>query len=55
MLNIAMELGIAEANEMAVEQEIGVAFISRLDAARGLELGYISEVKVERMELERDI
>jgi DNA-binding transcriptional LysR family regulator len=55
MLNVAMELGNAEAIEMAVEQEIGVAFISRLAAARGLELGYISEVKVEGLELIRDI
>ena len=55
MLNISMELGNAEAIEMAVEQGIGVAFISRLSAARGLELGYISEVLVEGMKLSRDI
>jgi len=55
MLNVAMELGNAEAIEMAVEQGIGVAFISRLAAARGLELGYIAQVEVEGMELTRDI
>ena len=55
MLNVAMDLGNAEAIEMAVEQGIGIAFISRLAAARGLELGYIAEVKVEGMKLTRDI
>jgi len=55
MLNVAMELGNAEAIEMAVEQGIGVAFLSRLAAARGLQLGYITEVKVDGMDLTRDI
>jgi DNA-binding transcriptional LysR family regulator len=55
MLNVAMELGNAEAIEMAVEQGIGIAFISRLAAARGLELGYIADVDVEGMKLTRDI
>jgi len=55
MLNVAMELGNAEAIEMAVEQGIGVAFLSRLAAARGLELGYISTVSVEGMDLSRNI
>lgn len=55
MLNVAMELGNAEAIEMAVEQGIGIAFISRLAAARGLELGYISRVAVEGMSLVRDV
>ena len=55
MLNVAMGLGNAEAIEMAVEERIGVAFISRLAAARGLELGRIVEVKVEGMKLYRKI
>lgn len=55
MLNVAMELGNAEALEMAVEEGIGVAFISRLAAARGLELGRAIEVKVEGMNLQRKI
>jgi DNA-binding transcriptional LysR family regulator len=55
MLNVAMDLGNAEAIEMAVEQGIGIAFVSRLAAARGLELGYVAEVKVEGMKLTRDI
>lgn len=55
MLNVVMELGNAEAIEMAVEEGIGIAFISRLAAARGLELGNVAEVKVEGMDLERTI
>ena len=55
MLKVIMELGNAEAIEMAVEQGIGIAFISRLAAQRGLELGYISEIKVNGMDLKRDI
>lgn len=55
MLKVVMTLGNAEAIEMAVEEELGVAFISRLAAARGLALGRIAEVKVERMPLSREI
>ncbi len=55
MLNVAMGLGNAEAIEMAVEEGIGVAFISRLAAARGLELGRIVEVEVDGMQLYRKI
>ena len=55
MLNVAMMLGNAEAIEMAVEEGIGIAFISRLAAARGLELGRIVEVEVEGMPLRRRI
>lgn len=55
MLNIAMVLGNAEAIEMAVEEELGVAFVSRLAASRGLALGRVVEVKVDGMELTRNI
>jgi len=55
MLNVAMGLGNAEAIGMAVEEGIGVAFISRLAAAHGLELGRIVEVEVEGMKLCRKI
>ncbi len=55
MLNVVMTLGNAEAIEMAVEEGIGVAFISRLAAARGLELGRIVEVEVQGMSLNRCI
>lgn len=55
MLNIAMVLGNAEAIEMAVEEGLGVAFVSRLAAARGIALGRIVEVVVEGMELTRNL
>jgi LysR family transcriptional regulator, transcriptional activator of the cysJI operon len=55
MLNVAMVLGNAEAIEVAVEEELGISFISRLAAARGIELGRIVEVSVEGMELSRNI
>lgn len=55
MLNVTMGLGNAEAIEMAVEEGIGVAFVSRLAAARGIELGRIVEVEVEGMKLNRKI
>lgn len=55
MLNISMVLGNAEAIEMAVEEGLGIAFISRLAAARGLALGRIVEIKVEGMDLARKL
>ncbi len=55
MLKVAMGLGNAEAIAIAVEEGIGVAFISRLAASRGLELGRIVEVDVEGMSLFRKI
>ncbi len=55
MLNVAMSLGNAEAIEMAVEEGIGIAFVSRLAAWRGLELGKVAEVKVEGMPLSRKL
>lgn len=55
ILNVAMVLGNAEAIEIAVEEGIGVAFISRLAATRGLELGRIVEVQVDGMSLQRCI
>ena len=55
MLNVAMVLGNAEAIEVAVEEELGIAFISRLAAERGIALGRVVEVAVEGMELSRNI
>lgn len=55
MLNVAMVLGNAEAIAIAVEEGIGIAFISRLAAARGVELGRIVEVEVDEMKLYRKI
>ncbi len=55
MLNVAMVLGNAEAIGMAVEEGLGVAFVSRLAAARGIALGRIVEVAVVGMELMRNL
>ncbi len=55
MLNVSMVLGNAEAIEMAVEEGLGIAFVSRLAATRGLELGRVVEVKVEGMKLTRNL
>jgi DNA-binding transcriptional LysR family regulator len=55
MLNVAMVLGNAEAIEIAVEEGLGIAFISRLAATRGLALGRIVEVEVEGISLTRNI
>lgn len=55
MLNVAMGIGNAEAIEIGVEEGIGVAFISRLAAARSLEIGRVVEVAVEGMNLFRNI
>ncbi len=55
MLNPIMEIGNAEAIAMAVEEGIGIAFVSELAAARGLELGRIKQVEVEGLDLRRMI
>ncbi|MGZ9165931.1 MAG: LysR substrate-binding domain-containing protein [Anaerolineales bacterium] len=54
-MNIAMVLGNAEAIAVAVEEELGIAFVARLAAGRGMALGRIVEVSVEGMELGRNI
>jgi hypothetical protein len=53
MLNGAMLPGNAEAIKMAVEEKLGVAFISRLAARPGIARGRIVEVTVEGMPLTR--
>ena len=50
-LNIVMVLGNAETLVMAVEEGLGVAFVSRLSAARSLELGRVVEIKVNGLDL----
>jgi DNA-binding transcriptional LysR family regulator len=55
MLNVAMVLGNAEAIVMAVGEEIGVAFVSRLAAERDLQMGRVVEVHVEGVSLQRDL
>jgi len=55
MLNITMELGNAEAIEMAVEHGMGIAFISEIVAARGLALGRIKRVELDGLDLHRTV
>ncbi len=54
-LNIVMEIGNSEAISMAVEEGIGVAFVSRAVARRGIELGKIKEVCVAGLALRREV
>jgi DNA-binding transcriptional LysR family regulator len=46
-LNVIMQLGDAEAVQMAVEKGIGITFISEMMAARSLALGRVKQVKVD--------
>ena len=55
MLNIAMELGNAEAIAMAVENGVGIAFVSEMVAARGLAMGRVKRVKLEGLDLHRTV
>lgn len=54
-LNVVMEIGNSEAISMAVEEGIGVAFVSRTVARRGIELGKIKEVPVAGLALEHEV
>lgn len=55
MFNVVMEVGNAEAIAMAVEEGIGLAFVSELVAARGLALGQIRQIEVVGLDLRRTI
>jgi DNA-binding transcriptional LysR family regulator len=55
MLNVTMELGNAEAIEMAVEQGVGIAFVSEMVAARGLAMGRIKKVELDGLDLHRTV
>ncbi|MBI5565069.1 MAG: LysR family transcriptional regulator [Chloroflexi bacterium] len=55
MLNPIMEIGNAEAIEMAVEENLGIAFVAELAAARGLALGRVKKVDVQGLDLRRTI
>jgi DNA-binding transcriptional LysR family regulator len=55
MLDVVMEVGNAEAIEMAVEEGIGIAFVSELAAARGLALGRVKHIEVQGLDLRRTI
>jgi DNA-binding transcriptional LysR family regulator len=54
-LDVVMELGNAEAITSSVEAGIGVAFVSRLVARRCIAAGYVAEVPVEGLRLEREL
>jgi DNA-binding transcriptional LysR family regulator len=54
-LRIAMELGSVEAVEAAVEAGHGVSIVSRIAVRRGLEIGRIRVIKVEGMNVQRQI
>ncbi|MFC1976395.1 LysR substrate-binding domain-containing protein, partial [Chloroflexota bacterium] len=54
-LNVVMEIGNSEAISMAVEEEIGVAFVSRMVAQRAIKLGKIKEVRVAGLSFKREV
>lgn len=54
-LQVVMVVGSAEAIETAVEHGLGIAFISRLAARHGLELGCLVSIPVEGLRLERPL
>jgi len=55
MLNVTMELGNAEAIAMAVEQGVGIAFVSEMVAARGLAMGRVKKVELDGLNLQRTV
>lgn len=55
MLNVVMELGNPEAIEMAVEQGVGIAFVSEMVAARGLAFGRLKKVELQGLNLHRPV
>lgn len=54
-LQTVMVMANSEAIRTGVEEKIGVAFISRLVAADGMELGRIAEVKVANLDLKQQL
>ena len=54
-LNVVMQLGDAEAVQMAVERGIGITFISEVMAARSLALGRVKKVVVEGFDLTQQV
>lgn len=55
MFNIVMELGSANAIEMAVERGVGIAFVSEMVAARGLAFGRIRKIEIKGLDLRRTV
>jgi DNA-binding transcriptional LysR family regulator len=54
-LKTVMEISNSEAIRTAVEAGIGVAFVSHLVAAAGIETGRVAEVKVAGMDLQQEL
>jgi len=54
-LNVVMQLGDAEAVQMAVERGIGITFISEMMAARSLALGRVKQVNVEGFNMTQSV
>ncbi len=54
-LNVVMQLGDAEAVQMAVEKGIGITFISEMMASRSLALGRVKQVKVEGFNISQSV
>jgi len=54
-LNVVMEIGNSEAISIAVEEGIGVAFVSRTVARRGIKAGKLKEVRVQGLSVKREI
>lgn len=54
-LNVVMQLGDAEAVQMAVEKGIGITFISEMMAARSLALGRVKKVSVKGFTLTQPV
>jgi DNA-binding transcriptional LysR family regulator len=54
-LDPVMELGNSEAIVMAVEQGIGIGFVSTLSTSRSLALGRVKQIELEGMQLKRTI
>lgn len=54
-LNVVMQLGDAEAVQMAVEKGIGITFISEVMASRSLALGRVKKVHVEGFDVRQAV
>jgi DNA-binding transcriptional LysR family regulator len=54
-LQTVMVMGSSEAIRMAVEEKIGVSFISRLVASAGIQLGRVAEVDVTDFDLKQQL
>jgi len=54
-LNVIMELGDAEAVQMAVEKGVGITFISEMMVARSLALGRVKKIEIEGLNITQPV